>query len=91
MSELQEVQHDERKHHYDFRIIVNGREKEVPTCDVSFDEVVRLSGLPTGPDVVFTVTYKHAEGPRSHGTLTEGEVVKVKNGTIFNVTRTNKS
>ena len=93
MNNVEEVQHEEHGHHHEkeTKIIVNGREKEVPGNEVSFDEVVRLSGLPTGPDVVFTVTYKHAEAPHHQGTLVEGESVKEKHGTIFNVTRTNKS
>jgi hypothetical protein len=44
-----------------------------------------------GPNVVYTVTYKKAAGPQREGTLDEGESVEIKNGTIFNVRRTDRS
>ena len=45
---------------------------------------------PSDPNTIFTVTYRRAQGNKE-GTLVEGETVKVKEGTIFNVTPTNKS
>jgi len=92
MNDVHEVTHEPHGHHHEhFCIVVNGREKIVVTKDVSFAEVVHLSGLPSGPNTVFTVTYRHAAGHKHNGTLTEGETVKVQDGTIFNVTATNKS
>ena len=74
-------------------IIVNGRKKEVTQRVLSFMEVVALTfnPVPSGPDWVFTVTYRKAASKPHDGTLTEGGHVKVKNGTVFNVTATNKS
>jgi hypothetical protein len=74
-------------------IIVNGRKKEVTQRVLSFTEVVALAfdPVPSGPDWVFTVTYRKAASKPHDGTLTQGEHIKVKNGTIFNVTATNKS
>ena len=45
-------------------IFVNGRKKVVTTRDLSFDEVVAMAfnPVPTGPNVMFTITYRH--GPR---------------------------
>jgi hypothetical protein len=71
-------------------IIVNGRKKEVPKGDLSFSQVVALSGLPNDPNTIFTVTYRRGEGNKE-GTLVQGESVKVKEGMIFDVTPTNKS
>jgi hypothetical protein len=71
-------------------IIVNGRKKEVPKGNLSFSEVVALSGLPNDPNTIFTVTYRRGEG-NMEGTLVQGESVKVKEGMIFDVTPTNKS
>lgn len=71
-------------------IIVNGRKKEVSKGNLSFSEVVALSGLPNDPNTIFTVTYRRGEGNKE-GTLVEGESVKVKEGMIFDVTPTNKS
>ena len=53
--------------------------------------MVTLSGLPSGPNTIFTVTYRRGEGKKPEGTLVDGESVKVKDGMIFNVTATNKS
>jgi hypothetical protein len=58
-----------------------------------FLEVVALAfdPVPTGPNWVFTVTYRKAAGKRPDGTLIEGQTVEIKDGTIFNVTATDKS
>ena len=74
-------------------IIVNGEEK--PWCDrrISFDEVVELAfgAEPSNPNICYTVTFKNAAGRHKQGVLVEGDNVKVKNETIFNVKRTDKS
>ena len=46
-----------------YKIIVNGRQKEVSTKTLSFDQVVALAfnPVPSGPNVQFTVTYR--KGP----------------------------
>lgn len=74
-------------------IVVNGREKEVEKDDLSFSEVVVLAfGSPaTGDNIIYTVTYKRGHGNKPEGTLVEGDTVKVKDGMVFNVTRTDKS
>jgi hypothetical protein len=78
-------------HDKEVTVIVNGRPKAVTAKELSFADVVALSGLPTGPTIVFTVTYTRGEGHKPQGTLVEGETVKVKDGMIFNVTATDKS
>ena len=77
----------------EFTIIVNGRQKTVTTKDLTFDQVVALAfdNPPTGPNIVFTITYRRGEGNKPEGTLVEGGTVKVKDGMIFNVTATDKS
>jgi len=76
-----------------FRIIVNAREETVATDTVSYAELVALAfqPVPTGPDVLFTITY--SKGPKTNpkGTLPEGGSVNIKNGMIFVVTQTNRS
>jgi hypothetical protein len=76
-----------------YKIIVNGRQKDVSTKKLTFDQVVALAfnPVPSGPNVQFTVTYR--KGPRKNpdGSMTEGETVRVKDGMIFDVTETNKS
>ena len=74
-------------------IVVNGRAKTVEHEDLTFDQVVALAfdNPPTGEFICFTITYRRAGGRKPEGTLIEGKLVKVKNGTIFNVTVTDKS
>ncbi len=74
-------------------VIVNGRKKEAPGRVLTFMQEVALAfdPVPSGPDWVFTVTYRKAACKPHEGSLTEGETVTVRNGTIFNVTATNKS
>lgn len=86
---------DERPedHPREYEVIVNGRRKVVDQRELSFDVAVRLAfdPPPVGENVVITVTYSRAAGPRPAGTLTEGQTVKIKEGTVFNVTATDKS
>ena len=74
-------------------IVVNGREKTVASKELTFDQVVDLAfdDPQRGPLIVFTITYRRGHGDKPEGSLIEGESVKVKDGMIFNVTRTDKS
>lgn len=74
-------------------IVVNGREKEVEKDELSFEEVVALAFGPpaAGDNIIYTVTYKRGQGNKPEGTLVEGDTVKVKDGMVFNATRTDKS
>jgi hypothetical protein len=76
-------------------IIVNGRQKTVDkNAELTFSQVVALAfdNPPTGPNVLFTITYrKGGNEHRPDGELTEGQTVKAKEGTVFNVTATDKS
>jgi len=76
-----------------FSIVVNGRKKTVEDEELTFDRVVALAFAdpPTGEFICITITYRHAGGRDAEGTLIEGESVKVRDGTIFNVTITDKS
>ena len=93
MSNVQEAEHEGQGHGQDktFTIVVNGREKVVSTRELSFADIVALAGLPSGPTIVFTVTYRRGHGEKPEGTLVEGDTVKIKDGMIFNVTATDKS
>ena len=77
----------------DYTIVVNGRQKVVSPRELSFSQIVALAfdNPPSGPNIVFTITYRRGEGHKPEGTLTEGESVKIKEGMIFNVTATDKS
>lgn len=82
----------EKDHPVEVTVIVNGRKKTVAKRELTFAEVVALAdNLPTGPNIIYSVTYRGARGPKPAGTLVEGGTVKIKNRTIFNVTATDKS
>lgn len=83
--------HQEKNKEYS--IVVNGRQKTVTTIELSFAEIVALAfdNPPSGQNVLFTITYRKGHGNKPEGTLIDGEVVKVKDGMIFNVTATDKS
>jgi hypothetical protein len=78
--------------HNETEIIVNGRARKVPGHVVSFDQVTKIAfpDDPPNPDRIYTVAYKHG-AKKSEGTLVDGQSVEVKNGTQFDVGKSNKS
>ena len=76
-----------------FEIIVNSRLRTVSTRTVTFEQIVQLA-FPGQhePNVVFSMTYRHAASTPHAGELGAGGSVDVKKkGTVFNVTRTVQS
>lgn len=78
-------------HHKTTTIIVNGRPREVQGKRISYSEVVQLAFPNEQPDqnIIYTVAYDNPHG--KDGTLVEGQDAKLKEGMIFNVTKTNRS
>lgn len=75
-------------------VYINGRKATVTEKELRFEQVVELSGMPTGPDIVFTITYRKGHGNKPEGSMVEaGEPVKVKvkEGMAFGVSSTNRS
>ena len=64
-----------------------------PNGEISYDEVVKLAfdPPPSGADILLTVTYREGAGRPFDGILTEGQRVKIKEGTKFSVALTDKS
>ena len=92
----QEVRLTQDEHFYsqkEITVIVNGRKKETVETKLTFDEVVKLAfdSPPTGPNILFTITYRNGPKQNPEGTLVKGHSIKIKNGMIFNVTTTDKS
>jgi hypothetical protein len=76
-----------------FEIIVNSRPRAVNARTVTFEQIVQLA-FPGQhePNVVFSMTYRHAASTPHAGELGAGGSVDVKKkGTVFNVTRTVQS
>jgi hypothetical protein len=93
MADSPEGTAQEGHHIKEYTITVNGRTKTVTQKEFSFADIVALAfeNPPSGPNILFTVTYRRGEGNKPEGTLVEGEVVRIKDGMIFNVTATDKS
>jgi len=74
-------------------IVVNGKAKEVEKDEISFEELVVLAygEEPPGGNTIYTITYKRGHGNKPEGSMVAGDTVKVKEGMVFNVTRTDKS
>lgn len=73
-----------------FEIIVNLEKKEVAKRVLTFWDVIALAfPNPDGSMFDYTVTYSKALGPGA--SLVDGGTVRIKNGTVINATRTNKS
>ncbi len=73
-------------------IIVNAREKEWNKKEISYQEVIVLAfgEYIENENIEYTVAYSKAHDDKN-GTLTKGESVKVKEGMVFNVNKTDKS
>ena len=74
-------------------IIVNTRPRIVTSDELSYDEVIKLAfdPPPTGPNWEIVVSYRNGAGRPPDGRLRRGGTVKVQEGTVFNVTATDKS
>lgn len=73
-------------------IIVNTREHVWGEHKISYEQVVVLAfgSIDSNPDTIYTVTFK--KGPENkEGSLVAGKDTPVKDGMIFNVSRTNRS
>jgi len=79
--------------HRETEIIVNSRPREIPGKIAGFEQVVQLAfpGGAADQNTVYSMTYRHAAAHPHAGELGPGGKVEVKNGTVFNVTRTVRS
>lgn len=75
-------------------VIVNGRRKVVHGHRLTFEQVVALAfpTPPPGENIIYSVAYRNGGDPKHpEGSLIAGASVKIKDGTIFDVTATDKS
>ena len=74
-------------------IYVNTRKKQEKKRHLTYGQVVALAfnPVPTGENIMFTITYRNGPKQNPEGELLPGGTVKIKNGMIFDVTQTNKS
>jgi len=89
-----ETQHKEQEGRTKrFKIVVNARPKEVADDEQSFNQIVALAfnPVPTGPNIVFTISYRKGPKENPEGTMTPGQTVEIKDGMVFDATATDKS
>lgn len=74
-------------------IIVNGKEKLFQEKKITFIEVIELAFdvFEDNPLICYTVDYLKGDDKNKEGMMVKGDEVKVKDGMIFDVTRTDKS
>ena len=74
-------------------IVINGERREVKEKVLSFSQLAALAfnPVPTGPNIVITITYRKGPHENPQGDLLEGQSVHITKGMIFNVTATDKS
>lgn len=75
-------------------IVVNGREKRVASArEITFTELIALAfgEAPASGMTSYTVTYTRGPWSSPEGSLVAGGDVRVDEGMVFNVTRTDKS
>ena len=77
----------------EFKIFINGRKVETVELKLCYDELIKkaFESPPTGPNILFTITYRNGPRQNREGSLAVGQCVKIKNGMVFNVTATDKS
>lgn len=76
----------------EIEIIVNARPRVVTGSEVTYEQIVELAFPGShNSNSVFSVTYRKAASTPPSGELGAGGSVKIKKGTIFNVTQTDKS
>ena len=92
MNKPNEAAADPKDARKELAVVVNGRPKTVSKKELTFAEVVALAdNLPSGPNTIYTVTYRRGHGNKPEGSMVEGDTVRVKDKMIFNVTATDKS
>jgi hypothetical protein len=82
---------DAPERHKSFTIIVNGRRRTITDHKLTYIEAVHLAypGEQPSETVSFTVTYSNPHG--KDGSLVEGQEVKVQDGMVLNVRKTDRS
>lgn len=70
-------------------VIINGRPKKFDDDQISYSEIVQLAFPGGTEDILYSITYT---GPNmADGTLADGQILTIKNGMKFDVTKTNRS
>jgi hypothetical protein len=73
-----------------YKIILNAREIEVQSNELSYEEIAKLAyGVKFNPDAVYTMTYSYG---RNHcDGMTKGDIVAIHQGMLIDVSLTNNA
>lgn len=74
-------------------IIVNGKNYVVEKGKMSFEQIITLAfeSYEPNPNIAYTVSYSKGPGRKPKGQMVEGDKVNIKDGMIFNASKTNRS
>lgn len=75
-------------------VIVNGIRHETPEKRMSFDDIIKVAfgQYDNADNIAYTVTYSYKKGHQNDkGIMVSGDSVKVKEGMVFNATKTTRS
>jgi hypothetical protein len=87
-------EHNPEHEPHTVEIFVNTRPVEYTQDTINYQQAVDLAfpGIPTGPDVTFSVTFSGAKGDTPNGSLVAGGAsVRVKKGMSVDVVHSNRS
>ena len=75
-----------------FAIVVNTIEREWRSVKISYIELIELAfrSYEDNPNITYTVVY-YNESSDKEGSLVKGKEAEIQNGTVFTVTKTDKS
>lgn len=78
-------------HNKGVEVIINGRVVEIHDKQISFAKIIELALGSYNPsaNIAYTVTY--SRNHHDKGLMVEGDVITVRRGMVFNVTKTTRS
>ncbi|MYN16743.1 hypothetical protein GTP81_08255 [Rugamonas sp. FT107W] len=72
-----------------YNIVINGVQETWTDHRISYEQVVQLAFPGSPSDVLFGVMFANEHG--HDGSLAPGQDTEIKDGTVFNVVKTNRS
>lgn len=74
-------------------VIMNGQPKSVAKENLTYQEIIELAlgVFDANESISYTVLYFKGNESKPKGALVNGETLKIRNGIVINVTRTDRS
>lgn len=74
-----------------FDIVINTEPKQVLRRKITFEQLVAIAAMPSGPNILITIDYAMGPPENPQGSLRPGRSVRVKDGMVFDVVATDRS